>query len=59
VSNLDSPHRQMGLWDDAFQEKSKLANAIDSLKDRYGKKIIQRASQLEKSKDLGHNGVDE
>ena len=59
VSNLDTPHRQMGLWDDVFQEKSKLANAIDSLKDRYGKKIIQRASQLEKSKDLGHNGVDE
>jgi DNA polymerase-4 len=59
VSNLDSPHRQMGLWNDAFQEKSKLADAIDSLKDRYGKKIIQRASQLEKTKEIGHNGVDE
>jgi len=59
VSNLDSPHRQMGLWDDAFQEKSKLANAIDSLKDRYGKKIIQRASQLEKNNEFGHNGVDD
>lgn len=59
VSNLDSPHRQMGLWDDAFQEKSKLATAIDSLKDRYGKTIIQRASQLEKSKEFRHNGVDE
>lgn len=59
VTALDTPHRQMSLWDDDTQEKIQLASAIDSLKDRYGKKIIQRASQLKKKQDFRPNGVDE
>ncbi|MEA4811722.1 MAG: DNA polymerase IV [Anaerolineaceae bacterium] len=59
LSNLDSPHRQMAFWDDQFEEKIKLAAALDSINDRYGKQVVQRASQLYKGKDFRQNGVDE
>ncbi len=51
VSNLGSPVHQLGLWSDDHQKKARLVNAMDDLRERFGKDIIQRADQLFDQKD--------
>lgn len=46
VTNLGPPIHQLGLWSDDHQKKARLVNAVDELRDRFGKGIIQRADHL-------------
>lgn len=46
VSNLDLPGQQLGLFDQNVVRKQELLHAIDTLKDRFGRDIIVRASNL-------------
>lgn len=45
VSNLGAPVHQMGLWDhETSQKQRKLQSTLDSLQEKYGKKIINKGS---------------
>ena len=48
VSKLESPHKQLSLWDDRGNKKQDLTKAVDKLRERYGKDIIKRADSLKK-----------
>jgi DNA polymerase-4 len=41
VSGLGQPIRQLGLWDMDHEKSRKLQEAVDELREKYGKKIIQ------------------
>ncbi len=49
VSGLGSPVRQMELWGKDGMKEQKLLEAVDSLKQRYGKDIIKRAVKLKET----------
>ena len=51
VSRLNPPYRQLSLWDNNQDEKEKLANAIDQLKEKYGQDVIKRASMMKAPKE--------
>jgi len=46
ISGLGPPIRQLSLWDQGDLHEKKLLKAVDGLKDRFGEKIIRRASHL-------------
>ncbi len=46
VSKLEEPALQLSLWDDSVKKKTQLAEAIDTLKNKYGKQVIIRASSM-------------
>jgi len=46
VSNLGPPTHQFRLWEDDHEKKLHLVQAVDELRDRFGKDIIKRARQL-------------
>ena len=46
VSGLGPPVRQLALWGDEHQKETDLLNAVDELRERYGRDIIQRADRL-------------
>ncbi|MFW5713829.1 MAG: DNA polymerase Y family protein, partial [Brevefilum sp.] len=48
VTNLGPPIHQLSLWSDDHQKKARLVNAMDELRDRFGKEIIRRADLLHK-----------
>jgi len=48
VSNLGQPAHQLSLWDDDYQKEAKLINAVDELREKFGKNIIKRASHVNK-----------
>lgn len=48
VTNLDKPHRQLGLFDDDGSKREDLTKAVDDLRERFGKDIIKRADTLKK-----------
>lgn len=50
VTKLDEPAIQLSLFDSSAQKKSQLSEAIDALKDKYGKQIIIRASAMKTDK---------
>jgi len=50
VTKLEEPAIQLSLWDNSAQKKTQLTEAIDSLKDKYGKQIIIRASAMKPDK---------
>ena len=50
VSNLQSPARQLSLWETTSTEQHKLQVAIDDVRNRYGERIIQRGSELKPSR---------
>jgi len=50
VSGLDVPAIQLGLFDCDTERERKLLETVDALKERYGKGIIRRASQLKTKK---------
>ncbi len=54
VSGLGPPIHQMSLWDDDHQKEADLLNAVDQLRERYGKNVIKRAHRLHKPKDNSH-----
>ena len=46
VSNLGPPAHQLGLWEDEHQRQADLLNAMDELREKYGRDIIQRARRV-------------
>jgi DNA polymerase-4 len=50
VTKLEQPSIQLSLWDNTVQKKTQLTEAIDTLKDKYGKGIIVRGSAMKSSK---------
>ncbi len=50
VTKLEDPAIQLSLWDNTAQKKTQLSEAIDTLKDKYGKEIIMRASAMKTDK---------
>lgn len=50
VSGLGEPVHQLELWGDEHQKQAKLLNAVDELRDKYGRDIIQRARRIDPSK---------
>jgi DNA polymerase-4 len=42
VTGLGQPVRQLGLWDMEDEKSRKLQEAVDELREKYGKKIIQQ-----------------
>jgi DNA polymerase-4 len=49
VSDLGPPSRQLELFDRSWDQDRNLLRAVDSIRERYGKESIQRASGLESS----------
>lgn len=48
VSGLGPPVRQLSLWDDKSEKERRLQAAVDTLRERYGRNIVQRASRIKK-----------
>lgn len=48
VSNLEEPYTQLSLFDESPQKKQELINAIDELREKFGKDVIIRANKLKK-----------
>jgi DNA polymerase-4 len=46
VSNLGPPMHQLELWGDDHQKQARLLSAMDELRDRFGRDIIQRARRI-------------
>jgi len=46
VSNFETPARQLALWDTEFEEDKQLQSTLDELRQRFGRKVVQRGSQL-------------
>lgn len=63
VSNLGQPAHQLGLWDDDYQKEAKLIDAVDELREKFGRDIIKRADQVAKrttnDKTKKNNDLDE
>lgn len=51
VTNLGPPIHQLGLWSDDHQQKARLVKAVDDLRERFGKDIIQHGDHLRDTKD--------
>ena len=54
VTKLEQPAIQLSLWNDSAKKKTQLSEAIDSLKDKYGKEIIIRASAMNTKNQIDH-----
>jgi DNA polymerase-4 len=55
VSSLGPPVRQLSFWEDDFRKEARLLSAVDELRNRYGDKIVIRASNMPVSKDRNDN----
>jgi DNA polymerase-4 len=55
VSSLGPPVRQLSFWEDDFKKEARLLSAVDELRNRYGDKIVIRASNMPISKDINDN----
>jgi len=51
VSGLGPPVRQLSLWDDGSERERRLQAAVDALRERYGRNIVQRASRIKKDRE--------
>lgn len=51
ISGLVEESRQLSLWETPTDKERRLLAAIDELKERYGKKIVQRGVALRTGKD--------
>jgi DNA polymerase-4 len=47
VSGFSSPAQQLSFWETSSQRGERLQQALDAVRDRYGKKAIRRAADLE------------
>jgi DNA polymerase-4 len=53
VSGFSSPAQQLSFWETSSQRGERLQQALDAVRDRYGKKAIRRAADLKgEIKDL-------
>jgi DNA polymerase-4 len=50
VSGLGAPVRQLGLWDTGSEKAHRLQAAVDELRERFGRDVIQNAS----ADDIAH-----
>jgi nucleotidyltransferase/DNA polymerase involved in DNA repair len=50
ASGLGPPVHQLQLWDDDHQKQANLLNAMDELRERFGRDIIQRAEYLKENR---------
>lgn len=48
VSGLGAPIRQLSLWDAGTEKSRKLQEAVDELKERYGKGVIRRGEKVDR-----------
>ncbi len=50
ISGFETPHRQLGLWDDpdAIAEQRRLQDTLDDLRERFGDDAITRGSGLKR-----------
>jgi len=48
ISGFETPHRQLGLWDDrgAMEQNRRLQSTLDALRERFGSDAVQRGSDL-------------
>jgi DNA polymerase-4 len=46
VSGLGAPIRQLSLWDEDSEKDRQLQTAIDELRQRFGKQIVQRGGEI-------------
>lgn len=51
VSGLAPPVRQLGLWDEEAERERRLQAAVDSLRERFGDRAIQRASRIKRRRE--------
>ena len=51
VSGLGSPARQLSFWDEKSQKERRLLEAMDQLRQRYGKNPLHRFTHLEGTDD--------
>ena len=51
VSNLGQPAHQLSLWNDDYQKEAKLVNAVDELREKFGRDIIKRGNQVARKTD--------
>ncbi len=51
VANLGPPVEQLQLWDDSPQKARQLQEALDAVRDRFGRDAIQRALELTPEED--------
>lgn len=60
VSNLGQPAHQLGLWDDDYQKEAKLVDAVDELREKFGRDIIKRGNQVARktNRDKVNNSYD-
>jgi hypothetical protein len=47
--------RQLSLWETPSQRGERLQKALDAVRDRYGKKAIRRAVDLQTHKNKNRN----
>jgi DNA polymerase-4 len=50
ASGLGPPVRQLSLWDGDIEKDRRLQEAVDLLRQRYGKRVVVRGSQIYKGK---------
>jgi DNA polymerase-4 len=50
VSGVDTPPRQIGLWDENWQKEERLRQAVQDLKDRFGEDILAQGLPGEENK---------
>jgi len=53
VADLGPPLRQLSLFDRSWEQDSRLLQAIDSIRSRYGSKALRRARRLDKDQGEG------
>lgn len=46
ASNLGQPAHQLSLWDDDYQKEVKLIDAVDELREKFGKDVVKHGNQL-------------
>ena len=46
VSNLQEPRKQLSLWGSSSKTKEGLQETLDELRERFGREVVQRASEL-------------
>jgi hypothetical protein len=46
VSNLGPPLQQLELWETPSEKGQRLQDALDAVRDRFGREAIKRASDL-------------
>jgi DNA polymerase IV len=52
ISGFETPHRQLGLWDDPDEiaEQQRLQSTLDDLRERFGDGAIQRGNRLRRKR---------